>query len=248
MSFYAVFIKESVYDATSDLKWFSFTSVPWEHPITGEMHQGLKVSPASGRILSGKITIPTEVNGQPVITIGGFMGQNVSHVFWLGTPHLLAFAENAFTSVMSLKYCEFPSTVIHIGQSAFNGCENLAFFDLAETCPNLQYIDSNCFNGCFYSATGDLTLNIPASVQYIGFMSFSYQRKIGSGGNVYGQVNLGSPTAPSQLTNIGDGENFGLNSGRSMGNFTAYGISNENLKNKITTYWLGNFSGTKSWN
>ena len=76
----------------------------------------------------------------------------------------------------------------------------------------------------------------------------SYQRKIGSSGNVYSQVNLGSPSAHSQLTDIGIGENFGLSYGRSMGNFTAYGISDENLKNKIETYWLGNFSGSKSWN
>ena len=90
-------------------------------------------------------------------------------------------------------------------------------------------------------------MNIPGTVKHVGFGAFSFMRRIGSGGMILAQVNLGSATSPSQLVSIGLGKNFEANTGRSHGNFTAYGITNESLKNDITTYWLGKFTGTTSW-
>lgn len=247
MEFYAVFIKESVYDATSDLSWFSFDEISWTNPITEEVVKGLRVIPAPGRSLAGKITIPTVVNGLPVVECSGFSGHPITHLFWKGEAQLLSYGASAFVSMSTLKFVEFPSTLISFGDSAFNACDYLEIPDLAKACPNLMYIGKFAFNGSGYSPTGGLTLNIPGSVQYIGSGAFSFQRRIGTSGAIYAQVNLGSDSNPSQLAAIEDGDNFLLNGGRTQGNFTAYGITDPELKSRIERYWLGNFSGTISW-
>jgi hypothetical protein len=246
MEFYAVFIKESVYDATSDLSWFDFTEEYWTHPLTSTTSEGYAVRPKLGRVLSGKITLPTTYNNKPVIICGGFSGHKITHLFWKGESKLLTLETQCFGSVSTLLYVDMPTTIQAIGESAFSSCNSLELPDLTK-CPALDYIADYAFNGAGYHPTGGITLNIPGTVKHVGFGAFSFMRRIGSGGMILAQVNLGSATSPSQLVSIGLGKNFEANTGRSHGNFTAYGITNESLKNDITTYWLGKFTGTTSW-
>ena len=105
----------------------------------------------------------------------------------------------------------------------------------------LQYIGDYAFAGGLYAATGGQTLNIPSTVQYLGYGSFNYQRTIGTSGKIWAAVNIGSENSPSQLTSVGYGENFACNSGRSHGTWTAYGITDEALKQQIASTWLGWF-------
>ena len=243
MEFYAVFIKESVYDATSDLSWFSFEEISWTHPISGSSFPGLRVSPKGNRVLSGKITLPTEHNSMPVISCGGFSGHNITHLFWKGTPKLYAYEAQAFGSVETLKKVEMPKTLIAIGESAFSACTSLELPDFATDTPALEYIGNYAYSGGGYAPTGGLTLNIPSTVQYFGHGSFSYMRKVGTSGHVFAQVNIGSGSSPSFLTEIGIGENFETNTGRTQGNLTTYGLD-PSLQDIITTWWSGYFKGT----
>lgn len=243
MEFYAVFIKESVYDATSDLSWFSFEDISWTHPLDGSSRPGLRVSPKGNRILSGKVTLPTEYNGVPVVSCGGFSGHNITHLFWKGTAQLLSYESQAFGSVETLKHVEMPKTLVSIGESSFSACTNLVLPDFAVETPNLEYIGNYAYSGGGYSASGGITLNIPSSVKYLGYGSFSYMRKIGNSGHVFGQVNIGSEGSPSQLVEIGAAENFETNTGRTQGNLTTYGLDSA-LQNVISTWWAGYFKGT----
>ena len=246
MNFYAVFVKESVYAATSDLKWFTFTEESWTHPLTGVSYSGYTVRPASGnRILSGKITLPTVYNNKPVIVMGGFQGHQITGLFWLGDDQLLCYEAQAFGSIAVLKHVDMPSTLLVIGESAFTSTSALELPDLND-CPNLEYIANFAFSGAGYHPTGGLTLNIPGSVKHIGYSAFSFMRMIGNSGAIFSQVNIGSPTTPSQLTSIPDGNNFEVNSGRNQGNLTGYGVSAE-AQSQINSWWLSSFTGTISW-
>ena len=240
MEFYAVFVQESVYAATSDLSWFTFTPITWTHPLSGATQTGLRVMPSGKVVLSGKITLPTEHNNTPVITASGFTGHNLTHLFWLGDAKLLAYEAQAFGSVSSIQYCELPPSLLVIGDSAFSACTALAIPDLTKATA-LQYIGDYAFAGGLYAATGGQTLNIPSTVQYLGYGSFNYQRTIGTSGKIWAAVNIGSENSPSQLTSVGYGENFACNSGRSHGTWTAYGITDEALKQQIASTWLGWF-------
>ena len=239
MEFYAVFIKESVYDATSDLTWFNFKKISWTHPLDDDISiQGLRVSPKGDRVLSGKITLPTEVNGDYVISCGDFSGHNITHLFWKGPARLLSYEFQAFGSVESLKKVEMPKTLISIGESAFSACTSLELPDFANDTPALEYIGNYAYSGGGYSASGGITLNIPSSVKYLGCGSFSYMRKIGDRDHVFGQVNIGSEGSPSQLVEIRAdlGENFETNIGRTQGNLTTYGLG-DTLQTAISNRW-----------
>ena len=136
-----------------------------------------------------------------------------------------------------------PKTLVSIGESSFSACTNLALPDFAVETPNLEYIGNYAYSGGGYSASGGITLNIPSSVKYLGYGSFSYMRKIGNSGHVFGQVNIGSEGSPSQLVEIGAAENFETNTGRTQGNLTTYGLDSA-LQNVISTWWAGYFKGT----
>ena len=246
MNFYAVFIKESVYDATSDLSWFDFAEEEWTNPLTSQSYSGYAVRPKSGsRILSGKITLPTTYNKKPVILAGGFSGNQITGIYWLGDDNLLCYEMQAFGSVATLKHADMPTTLQMIGNSAFTSCTALEFPELGRL-TQLQYIGDYAFSSAGYHSVGGLTLNIPGSVQHIGYGSFSFMRNIGTSGHIFAQVNIGTSSNPSQLTSVADGNNFELNSGRTLGNLTGYGVS-EVAKSQIEIYWAHRFSGTVSW-
>ena len=199
LEFYAVFIKESVYDAISNEDWFKYDVIYWTDLMSETTHEGLKVTPSNDITLSGKITLPTEHNGKPVIACGGFKGHQVTHLFWKGDSKLLVYLSNAFDSVSTLQYVEMPSTLLEIAESAFTACRALALPDFSK-CTSLTTIGGYAFNGSGSGEAGAI-LNIPGSVQSIGGGAFSFMR-FGSKGHIFAQVNLGSATSPSQLVDI----------------------------------------------
>lgn len=80
--------------------------------------------------LSGKITLPLEIDGQPVISIAyyGFWKQtDITHIFWEQniSPQLTSIGDNAFMGCTSLKYVEPLESIAQILNYAFNGCSVL---------------------------------------------------------------------------------------------------------------------------
>lgn len=84
--FYAIYVKQSVYDEVADLNSFVFTSSDYREtsgdstiPSTlvsatdlnpGNAVTGLQINIKTGMRLSGKITLPAYVNGVPVVSLG----------------------------------------------------------------------------------------------------------------------------------------------------------------------------------
>lgn len=108
-----------------------------------ENGSGVVISNLSGsKLLSGEITIPSEVNGQSVTEIGRE-----------------AFSGAGITSV------QIPASVKTIGTSAFNGCAELTSVVLADGLTEIG-------DYAFYNCTGLSTINIPDSVEKIGNNAF----------------------------------------------------------------------------
>ena len=94
-------------------------------------------------ITGGKVTIPEEIDGHPVISIAGN-----------------AFRDKKFSSV------SLPDTVVRIGEEAFYGCSDLSSVRLPAA---LEYIGDFAFTAC--EKLGKIEL--PDSLTYMGKWAFS---------------------------------------------------------------------------
>jgi hypothetical protein len=74
--FYALFVKENVLEVATDNKYFKFDLNEGEQTYIISVNPNYK--------LRGKITLPTQYNGQPITTIGNFQNAiGASHIFFM---------------------------------------------------------------------------------------------------------------------------------------------------------------------
>jgi hypothetical protein len=229
--FYAVFTQESVFTSTTDFKYLKFSKTSYTDPYDSSYSAtGYMVRPADGYSLSGKITLPTEYDGQPIISVGGFGSMDITHVYWYGTPQVVSIGSNAFNGCKKLVYFQFPGTVRFITGSAFVGCNQLKLFDFGNI---LCYIGELAFNMTFNSSTKTEKLRIPGTVREIGNYAFAYND------NMRGIATLqfGGPGDPTQITAIGgNSKAFIQNSGAKIENVVVYtsdGTISDNLMSLI---------------
>ena len=225
--FYGVFLKESVYASATDSRYFDFIEYDFEDPITGVVTSGYRLQPNIS--LSGKVTLPTTYNNKPVISIAGFQTSQVTHVFWDGTPQVLEIARMTFQNLMSLKYFDLPKSVTYLGESCFSQCSNLAPLNFSNS--SLTYIDNYVFSGALRSST-TVTLNIPASVEYIGSQAFAYSSGIGNGNEPAFVVNFGKKGAPTRIANFGT-QPFAQNRTRKIQTVTFFGDVSDTVKSRV---------------
>lgn len=91
------------------------------------------------------ITIPSEINGEPVWYLGGslFEGSDITSVT---IPEgVKSIGRNTFYGCDKLTSATLPSTLTEIGDSAFSGCTSLAQIQLPA---ELTTLDSSAFQGC----------------------------------------------------------------------------------------------------
>ena len=194
--FYAVFIKESVYDTISKLDYFTFAYLN----ATDSYEIGLNTD----YYLSGKITLPTHYNNKPVsqVAVRGFFQDkhSITHIFWGRDPltgeanaqvkkiMAEAFTADWATTQATLMHCELPDSIEIIESRAFSSQGKLVLNTLPKglitigpnafaSCSSLQIthfgnnittIDEYAFN----SAIGVETLTFSDSVAYIGAGAF----------------------------------------------------------------------------
>ncbi len=120
------------------------------------------------------LVVPSKVNGIPVTSIG----------------------DQAFLWNTTLTNVSIPSSVTSIGESAFDGCENLAVVTFDEG-SNLQSIGKDAFWSCAIQS-----IDIPSSVTSIGDRAFTYCDSLKT-------VNI---LADSNLQTIGDMAFYGCDS------------------------------------
>lgn len=174
MIFNARFKPVSVYENILDDKYLYYTNYTSSTGIAG---YEIRLNPTYK--LSGKITLPTEKNGLPIVSIAenGFhkgyldLKHNITHIFWaeqnrnLQDIRSFAFRSPA-ESEASLKYFEFPDSVVRIEREAFSTQMNMALTKLPA---NLIYIGDSAFATC-----NAITLEeIGGKVQTIGIRAFA---------------------------------------------------------------------------
>ena len=169
----------------------------------------------------GAVTIPSEVNGIPVVQFGyrfgavfGWYNESVTSITIPNTVTTIGYAAfygcarlasitipNSVTSISwevfygctSLTSITIPNSVTSIGQGAFNNCTSLASFVIPNSWTS---IPDNMFRDC----TSLTSITIPTNVTSIGVGAF------------IGCTSLTTIAIPNSVTSIGDSAFYGCTS------------------------------------
>lgn len=178
-NFYAIFEKAEDVSTIVHKDWFTFTEGVYQYdefysqyapkPSVGTV-TGYAITPKIG--LRGKITIPAEYNGKPVIKINNYFAtdptsnlqHNITHVFCEKGSQLLEIGDYAFDRT-PLKYFDFSqNTVRAIGMHAFEAAQLDAInFKLSD---NLFFVGEFAFNAGIVS-NEKVIIRIPSNVTLV---------------------------------------------------------------------------------
>lgn len=195
--FYATFIKESVYTTPLSNDYFDFME-----KNNADVSDGYYISPKADVKFSGKITLPSEYNGKPIVGISDFNKQtDVTHIFWHGTPKLeivnnYCFSPRSGDNLRKLEVVQLPDTLKFIGQYAFRGCSGLKPFDLSKL-KNLLRIEAFGLSGSMKYNGEYPHFKLPGSLTYVGNSGLAYL------GMPIALMSFGGPGEPSQLSGLG---------------------------------------------
>lgn len=115
---------------------------------------------------TGPVTIPAEIDGKPVVTIGFAAFERCAGMTALTIPSsVTTLRGNAFYRCTGLTSLIIPSNVTSIERSAFGFCTSLTQVSLPE---GLSTIGVGVFAGCYYLTD----VSIPSSVTRIGPSAF----------------------------------------------------------------------------
>ena len=88
---------------------------------------------------SGALTIPSELGGQPVTSIGKGAFAGCESLKSIAIPNsVTSFGEGAFCDCESLKSITIPNSVTSIGEDAFYGCASLTSVRVENPSLNLR--------------------------------------------------------------------------------------------------------------
>ena len=200
-TFYAVFVKESVYDAATDDKYFEFVPTYYEDTDNPSYNEdGFEIQVKPGVKLSGKVTLPVAHGGKSVLGVAyeGFVNQSdVTHVYFvhdeLNDCRIRAIRMSAFQGCTRLKHVDFPESLRTLDASCFTRCSSLVVTAIGG---KVYRIQDNAFNQALANPTGQTSFNLTlgGGIKRLGTSVFSYTK---------GQMNkltIGGPGDPSQLT------------------------------------------------
>jgi len=115
----------------------------------------------------GAVTIPAQIVGLPVTSIGGYSFDYLNQLTSVTIPSsVTSIGERAFYACTGLTSVTIPASLTSIGNEAFNYCTGLTSVTLQ---PGLVALGGGMFSGC----TGLTSVTIPASVTSIGWNPFS---------------------------------------------------------------------------
>ena len=205
-TFYAVFVKESVYDAVTDSKYFEFITSYYEDTDNSTYSMsGYEIQVKPGVKLSGKVTLPVVYNNKPIVGIAyeGFVDQTgITHIYFardeVNACEYRAFGMLAFSGCVNLKHIEFPENLRTINESCFTRCQSLVVSSIGN---KIYRIQSNAFNQALTNPVGQTSYNITlgGGVKILGSGAFSNNR------GTLNKLTIGSSQDPSQLYQISEG-------------------------------------------
>ena len=219
--FYACYIKIDATTRATQEGFFNFSKASIAYG------DGYVLSPRV--LMGGRITLPIEHEGKPVLELAGFSGSSVSHVFWNGESQVKNIQSECFMNCSSLVHFSPLEHLKDIQSFAFRGCTGLTTFYFAE---GLEQILDNAFNMAF---TGTINiLSLPFSLYKIGGSAFAYCKW----SNLV-LLEIGNETQGNSVTDLGDNVFFQNNSNKITtlrvyrGNAAAFNaVCNNNVVNR----------------
>ena len=224
MTFYAVFAERNIFDLDySDMFMLSpgINTYQDEDNSTYNVASGVAISlvPTNTKVIVGKIVVPAQWNGQPVICINQFNHQkNVTHIFFEDNHPLRIVGTDCCNSMTALKYFDFaavPSLRV-IQTRAFFNISNLTLVDtIGDENSVLYKIEQQGFASAFTKTGRSPSLNlirIPASV--ITLETYAFNPQIFQRGNSEARtisLQIGDANHPSQLVLKTLGPNDSIN-------------------------------------
>lgn len=198
--YYTCFEQRKAIEVEFPSDWFEFSPITLVDGLDydGISVDGMSIKPKSNLILRGKITIPYQHDGMPVVTIGNFKNSEVTHMFFhQDTNNLYTISAKAFENNTFLEYINLTlPSLVKIGQDAFRGCSNLLYEKTCIFNEGLKIIGSYAFSGAFKNVLNyneDFVLYIPSSVARINNRAFAFLPA------TKGELKIGTATAPSAL-------------------------------------------------
>lgn len=170
--FFAVFKHHDDLTEIVHNEWFQYDDI-----------NGLQ--PADNKILKGKVTIPSVLNGKDIVKLGNFQNSKITHLLCAPNSKLTTIQASAFEENTYLNYFDFSqNTVTKIENNAFRSCTGLDpnLFNLSS---NLEVVGAHAFNGAFQgvSLENNKKIIIPASIYKVGRRAFN-NLSIKSGGTL----------------------------------------------------------------
>ena len=121
--FYAVFVKENVFNAPTDNKYFDFT--------VNEDNETYTISGNKNYELRGKITLPIQYQGKYITHIGNFKNAlNAKHIFFMPNGQYTTVKADAFSDAfnqVTLEGVYLPNTITKLEKNAFYGLVSLKY-------------------------------------------------------------------------------------------------------------------------
>ncbi|MGN0677904.1 MAG: leucine-rich repeat protein [Ruminococcus sp.] len=174
-----------------------------------------------------EVTIPSEIDGLPVTTIGGLAFYDCSELKSISIPETITeIGYVAFRNCSGLTELTIPDSVTKIEEEAFLGCSGLTKITVGKNNPNYADVDGILFNKDFseiilYPAKKENTSYIiPDSVTNIREYTFDSCK------------NLTSITIPDSVTSIKAGAFQNCS-----------GLTSITIPDSVTTIGIGTFSG-----
>lgn len=114
-----------------------------------------------------KLTVPGEIDGKAVTSIGSYAFHECSSLTSIELPgSVTSIGAGAFSGCSGLTSIELPEGVTSIRYSAFSGCSSLTSIELPE---GVTSIECDAFEGC----SGLTGIELPGSLTSIGMGAFS---------------------------------------------------------------------------
>lgn len=178
-TFYACYVKESVLNSSTDLRYFYFSSFNYKDQFEPNNYNisGYWCEPKSGVTLSGKITIPDTYEGLPVVGVRNISNTDITHIYFKN-PETVRVLRDIYSN-KALKVFKFPRGLREIqGSSSTTGFRDngkLKFDAEGFAASRLAYIGAvNCFSGSFTVAEGQIPVfQIPGTIKYINSYAFA---------------------------------------------------------------------------
>ena len=153
----------------------------WEYTVSNN-----KATITSYIGTGGAVTIPSEIDGSPVVKIGASAFINCISLTTLTIPNsVFSIEDSAFSGCVGLTSVSIGNSVTSIGKHAFYGCSSLTSVTIPESVTNIG-------GWAFHKCTNLRSIMIPNSVTSIGNGAFSFCSS------------LTSITIPNGITSIGE--------------------------------------------